>query len=101
MNNQKVFILLLIIVLIIFKLYNVNEGFESSGSAYFSNRNPNYFPCDSNSFNSNCTCPPNTQTQRVEGVFPMNYTKSSPYKYVCASKSTPEPNTNVYPNLPE
>ena len=90
MNNQKILVIVLVIVLVIFKFYNVVERFES-----------NYFPCVSNPTNSNCTCPSESPEQRVLGNFPMNYGLTAPYLYSCVSKNVPQPETTVFPNPPE
>lgn len=90
MNNQEILITILVVVLVIFKFYKFVENFES-----------NYFSCESNSNNSNCTCSTNSPSQRVIGKFPMNYGLTAPYTYSCVSNNVPEPNTNVYPNPPE
>lgn len=90
MNNQEIFITILVVVLIIFWSTKSVEGFNS-----------NNFPCISNPTNSNCTCSIDTPSQRVLGKFPMNYGKTSPYLYSCVSNNVKEPDTNVYPNPPE
>ena len=86
MNNQEIFILILIVVLILLELYKCNENFEST---------KNNLSCDFNPLNSNCSCPPDEPIQKVIGKFPMNYGRTSPYVYKCYQNSTPEPSTNI------
>lgn len=91
MNNQEIFIVVLIIVLVIMKFTNLGEAFEIT--------NVNDFPCDKNPLNSNCTCPADKPQKIVVGQFPMNYGEKSPYVYTCVSGDAPEPRTTVWPNL--
>lgn len=91
MNNQEVFIVVLIIVLLIMSMTKCYEGFES---------NPNYYPCDTHPNNSNCTCALGTKPI-VDGPYPKNYGQTAPYKYDCVSNYVQEPDTNVWPNPPE
>lgn len=90
MNNQEIFIIVLIITLFIIKLVKFVEGFESYGN--------NDFPCNKNPLNSNCTCPSDAPQRVVLGQFPMNYGEKSPYVYTCVPASAPEPSTTVWPN---
>ena len=90
MTNQKILIIILIAILVIFKFFGCVEGFDS-----------NNYPCATNSSNSNCTCPEKLDAQRVLGKYPMNYGNTSPYTYSCATGKETNPNTNVYPNPPE
>jgi hypothetical protein len=90
MNNQEFLITLLVITLFIFKFFNNTENFET-----------NDYPCILYPTNSNCSCPPDANTQRILGDFPMNYSKKSPYLYSCVSPNIKEPDTNLYPNPPE
>ena len=87
MNNQEIFLLISLVVLIIIKYINSRENFEL-----------NNYPCVNHPRNSNCTCPTNVPSQRVLGEFPMNYGEKSPYSYNCVSNDVLEPSTNVYPS---
>ncbi len=93
MNNQEIFILVLIVVLIIIRFtHGFFEPFETD---------PKVMLCKDYPFNSNCSCPPEAPVQTVLGEFPMNYGEKSPYVYTCVPRTAQEPNTNVWPNPPE
>ncbi len=89
MNNQIIFIIVSVVVLIVLKFFSRTENFELDD-----------YPCATHPFNSNCTCPPDAPVQKVVGEFPENYGENAPYKYVCSPKSFEEPSTNVFPNPP-
>ena len=91
MNNQEIFILVLIVALVLIGAFKWTEGFESDS---------NYYPCETNPFNSNCTCSTGNR-QIVEGPYPINYGQTAPYKYDCVQNSVKEPETTVWPNPPE
>ncbi len=91
MNNQEVFIVVLIIILFIMSSHRWFENFESD---------INYYPCDIHPYNSNCTCKVGTK-QIIDGPYPINYNQVSPYKFDCVSNSVKEPETTVWPNPPE
>lgn len=90
MNNQEIFIMVIIIILVIMKFVKCSEGFEGT--------NINNYPCDKHPFNSNCTCPANVPQRVVLGQLPMNYGEKSPYVYTCVPASAPEPQTTIWPN---
>ena len=92
MQNQEIFIVVIVVVLVIIYFTKWSENFESD---------TNYYPCQNNPKNSNCTCPSQAPVQRVLGQFPMNYGDNSPYTYTCVPNTAQEPPTNVYPNPPE
>ena len=87
MNNQEIFIVVLIVILVIMRFVKLSESFEV-----------NNFPCDKNPLNSNCTCPVDAPQRVVLGQFPMNYGEKSPYVYTCVPPDAPEPSTTVWPN---
>jgi hypothetical protein len=91
MNNQEIFIIVLIIVLVLLGFSKWSEGFESVS---------NHFPCDIHPFNSNCTCQVGTK-QIIDGPYPVEFGQKSPYKFDCVSNSAKEPETTVWPNPPE
>ena len=87
MINQKMFILILVLVLIVAFVYSKNcERFETI----------NDYPCSTHPLNSNCTCPPEAPIQTVLGEFPMNYGEKAPYVYTCVPKTAQEPATTVW-----
>jgi hypothetical protein len=88
MNNQEIFIIVVIVILVIMRFVKLSEGFEV-----------NNFPCDKNPLNSNCTCPTDAPQRVVLGQFPMNYGEKSPYVYTCVPANAPEPPTTIWPNL--
>lgn len=86
MNNQEIFIIIVIGILAIFKIVNLHEDFSTI----------NDFPCDKNPLNSNCTCPANAPQKVVIGEFPMNYGEKSPYVYTCVPAKAQEPPTTLW-----
>lgn len=92
MNNQEIFILVTIAILVFFKFVKFEEGFELV-NPYLNN-----FPCDKYPLNSNCTCPTDAPQRVVLGQFPMNYGEKSPYVYTCVPSNAPEPSTTIWPN---
>ena len=87
MNNQEIFIVVLIVILVVIRFVKFSEGFEV-----------NNYPCDKHPLNSNCTCPANAPQRVVLGQFPMNYGEKSPYVYTCVPADAPEPSTTVWTN---
>lgn len=91
MNNQEIFITVMIVILVIIRFVKLGECFEVTNS--------NNFPCANHPLNSNCTCPSNAPQKVVLGQFPMNYGEQSPYVFTCVPAEAPEPQTTVWPNL--
>jgi hypothetical protein len=89
MNNQEIFILVLVIVLVI--VHFSSRFFES----FETNLDSKKILCQDNPFNSNCSCPSDAPVQTVLGDFPMNYGEESPYMYTCVPRTSQESDLDV------